>query len=377
MSNCLYAISAHLTTGLGNEYLDNDVTNSGSGSAHFAIQISNDPQFVVSGNNFTGSQGGLRLMNMDGITLSPTSGNFDGNIGLGTVSFTALELNRVNHATVAGLDLSWTGTGRSGTGIRLASSSNNTAERITIANRSGGISMSGSSQSNQVSCSSILNNNYGVSIGGESSGNVLNHNHIEGNSTGVYEYNSPTSVVNAENNYWGAADGPSPLGGSGDSYIGNVDAAPFLSSLPPCLVNVQEVLIDVKPDSENDVVNLAANGVLPVVIYTTADFDAAMVDVSTVTFGGADVALSALEDVDDDGDLDLVLHFLIVEMVELEADYVDALLADLADGFLDDNHQNVLVTLMGQTTDGTAIQGTDTIDAFFAGKALRDALLDI
>ena len=48
---------------------------------------------------------------------------------------------------------------------------------------------------------------------------------------------------------------------------------------------------------------------------------------------------------------------------------------DLADnGVLDDNHQNVTVTLHGRTTDGTLIEGTDTIDAFFAGKALKDAL---
>lgn len=79
--------------------------------------------------------------------------------------------------------------------------------------------------------------------------------------------------------------------------------------MPDCLLDVKTVDIDVKPDSETDVANLAANGMLPVVIYTTADFDASTVDVRTVTFAGAYVVQNALEDVDGDGDLDLVLHF--------------------------------------------------------------------
>lgn len=52
---------------------------------------------------------------------------------------------------------------------------------------------------------------------------------------------SPGPLVNAGNNFWGAADGqthPSNPGGTGDSYVGNVDADPFLTGSPisaPCL----------------------------------------------------------------------------------------------------------------------------------------------
>ena len=61
----------------------------------------------------------------------------------------------------------------------------------------------------------------------------------------------------------------------------------------------------------------SGNGVVTVVIPTTSSFDAATVDQRTVTFGRAHeahvdrdgVARRHLEDADDDGDLDLVLHF--------------------------------------------------------------------
>jgi hypothetical protein len=116
---------------------------------------------------------------------------------------------------------------------------------------------------------------------------------------------------------------------------------------------------------------------LPVAIYTTTDFDASTIDVSSVTFAGAFAQLSALEDVDGDGDLDLVLHFRIQDMADLQSDYLDALIADLEDGVLDDNHQDVTVTLRGQTNNGTTIEGFDTIDAFFAGRALREVLANL
>lgn len=69
--------------------------------------------------------------------------------------------------------------------------------------------------------------------------------------------------------------------------------------------------IDVKVGSEENPINLKSKGVIPVVIYTTEDFDATTIDISTIQFGPAWVAPShyAYEDIDEDGDIDLILHF--------------------------------------------------------------------
>lgn len=72
-----------------------------------------------------------------------------------------------------------------------------------------------------------------------------------------------------------------------------------------------EVEIDIKPGSNPNSINPHSKGVIPVAILTTDDFNAATVDVETVRFGpdGAQAEHWALEDVDNDGDEDIILHF--------------------------------------------------------------------
>jgi hypothetical protein len=73
------------------------------------------------------------------------------------------------------------------------------------------------------------------------------------------------------------------------------------------------VEIDIKPGSYPNSINLKSKGVIPVAILTTEDFDATTVDADTVRFGPAEAQKvhkqAHVDDVDDDGDLDLVLHF--------------------------------------------------------------------
>lgn len=84
------------------------------------------------------------------------------------------------------------------------------------------------------------------------------------------------------------------------------------------------VTIDIKPGSDPNSINLKSKGVIPVAILSTntavgeaLDFDATQVNFSTVTFGPNGAVESHgqghVEDVDGDGDPDMVFHFKIQE----------------------------------------------------------------
>src|SRR5207249_8929865 len=102
------------------------------------------------------------------------------NLGFNMVSHLAVQLERVTNSTVSGLDLSWSGAGRSGSGLELSSSSNNTIEHVTVMNRGAGITINGTNI--LVECSLMLNNNYGLKVVGTSSGIVVIDSNIVGNS---------------------------------------------------------------------------------------------------------------------------------------------------------------------------------------------------
>jgi beta-glucosidase len=78
-----------------------------------------------------------------------------------------------------------------------------------------------------------------------------------------------------------------------------------------------EVGIDILPDSDVNPVNPGQRGVLPVAILTTDDFDAGSVDPFSLAFGPAGAPIAHNnghpEDVDGDGDLDLLLHFTVTD----------------------------------------------------------------
>ena len=127
--------------------------------------------------------------------------------------------------------------------------------------------------------------------------------------------------------------------GDGDSFIVcDIGAVEFL---PPYI----EVEIDIKPGSYPNSIYLRSAGVIPVAILTTEDFDATTVDPLTVVFGPGGAMefheKGHIEDVDEDGDLDLALHFKNRE-TGIECDDIEVLLA-------------------GETYDGQDFIGSDNI----------------
>jgi hypothetical protein len=138
-----------------------------------------------------------------------------------------------------------------------------------------------------------------------------------------------------------------------------------------------QVEIDVKAGSGSNSINVGSNGVIAVAIMTNADFDATQVNAASVIFAGAAAAHYAVEDVDHDGDLDMLLHFRTAE-TDLEAIYADLVADDINnDGILDSVDQETLATLSGETLAGAAIEGADSLNIFLRGRALRDLLADL
>lgn len=114
-------------------------------------------------------------------------------------------------------------------------------------------------------------------------------------------------------------------------------------------VSFIEVDVDIKPGSFPNAINLGSHGVIPVAFLSDSGFDASTIDPATVTLRGEDFAdglvklrgkkdapvpMSNLEDVDDDGDLDLVVHLETEKLAEYEIEAICKLGALTYDGYV-------------------------------------------
>jgi len=123
------------------------------------------------------------------------------------------------------------------------------------------------------------------------------------------------------------------------------------------------ITIDIKPGSDPNSINLKSKGVIPVAILSTniaegdaQEFDATQVDALTVEFGPNGAVESHgqghVEDVDGDGDSDMVFHFKTQETGIVCGD-ADA-------------------TLVGETFGGIPFTGTDTVRTVGCNSSKQD-----
>ncbi len=118
--------------------------------------------------------------------------------------------------------------------------------------------------------------------------------------------------------------------------------------LGPEYKHARSVEIAIRADREPALVNLASRGVIGVAILGAADFDVAQIDRATLRFGPSSAtpahkAGGHLEDVNTDGNPDLVSHYRIADIGISEAD------------------KSACVS--GETSDGTPILGCGAIGA--------------
>jgi parallel beta-helix repeat protein len=149
-------------------------------------------------------------------------------------------------------------------------------------------------------------NQVAIQVQGSTAGGTptIHNDQIVGNGVGLK--NETDATIAASHNYWGCPTGPNTAGC--DSTSGAVEFVPVSS----------EGSIDVMPGTFPNVINLLSRRKIPVAILTTASFDATTVNPSTIRFGPTGMEAApvqfALQDVDADGDLDMILHFNTQDM---------------------------------------------------------------
>lgn len=125
----------------------------------------------------------------------------------------------------------------------------------------------------------------------------------------------------------------------------------FLSYDYATMTPATQIVIDIKPGSSQNVINTGANGVIPVAVLSTPTFDATAVAPLSVRFGPGEAVechgKGHIEDVDGDGDLDLLLHFRTED-------------ADI-------RKEDVTATLSGRTIWARRIVGTDGVKVVGSG----------
>lgn len=152
-------------------------------------------------------------------------------------------------------------------------------------------------------------------------------------------------IVDARWNWWGSINGPNHT--STWSYMGTT-----IGPNPSSGDEVSDYIlyepwkglayIDIKPGSRPNSINLKSKGVVPVAILGNEFFDVSTIIPDTIDFEEAQPVRWSMEDINQDGYIDMVLHFKTQD-IDLDGD-------------------STIGTLTGETTNGLPFKGTDTVN---------------
>jgi fibronectin-binding autotransporter adhesin len=235
--------------------LNNNLSNNGTSLGLQSFQDGDDADnapFSGTGNKFTGSTNGIALYRMSnnslvfGNSIAPGV-NFviDGNSGLTSVAGDAFYLFNVNNVTIDGVDLSYRGFRRSGTGIRANDSfvNNLTLKNVTISNRVTGLTYNPNTNNPgyllKIQDSNFLNNATAIIAAQSNAGGYIRNSRIEGNDTGLV-YNTDSSIIlDAMGNYWGPGGSGAPGVNNNNGFLSNpankVDSSGYMATIPAVL----------------------------------------------------------------------------------------------------------------------------------------------
>ncbi|MBI4486218.1 MAG: right-handed parallel beta-helix repeat-containing protein, partial [Acidobacteria bacterium] len=334
--------------------------NTVSSNVVFGIELNGCSNSTVSGNvTASNAQDGIRLFG--GSSNNMVTGNTStNNQGSGVVLWADANNNTItnNAASSNGVFTRY--------GIYLVGSHNNTIDgNATNSNTGSGIRLWASNDN------TIKNNSIGFNgLAGflftvvPSTGNTIYHNNISSNGTPQAQDVNPAlnywhHPYLQEGNFWSDYNGVDDGSGAGKHAIAgdgigdtliphpatDFDFYPFVNP-NGWEIRAISVAIDSKPGSFPNSINPRSRGRIPVAILTTDTFDATTVDPTTVFFGASGTEAApvhaALEDVDGDGDIDMILHFNTQN-------------TGIACG-------NTSASLTGKTLGGQMIEGSDSIN---------------
>jgi hypothetical protein len=115
--------------------------------------------------------------------------------------------------------------------------------------------------------------------------------------------------------------------------------------------DVQNVDVDIKPNSDPNSINLCSGGAVPVAILGSGALDVYDIDTATLRFAEAAVkvvgkkdpnTLCGYDDINGDSAIDIVCHYVTTDIAGIDG-------------------ESTYATVNGELTDGTAIEGSDSV----------------